>query len=562
MALSSLTIKNLAVIEKTHIDFDNGLTVITGETGAGKSVILKAIALMLGARADNALIRHGENVCDVYADFTANHLPLVQEWLDNNDFDDDGNCVIRRVIKRDKGSKTYINGHPANLAQLKDLGQQLIDLHGQHEHQQLLNKAQQLNIIDALTAQNDNNHYKNLSELKSLHNTVRTLKARIESAQINAEEHASKIDLLNFQVQELEDLDLQDNEFSEINTEYSRLNHAQELIDGYKATQFDLSDNDAGNVESLLGRSVDKIQELLEYDPSLQNASELLNSALANVQEAKNDIRHTSSKTEVDPERLHFLEQRITSLVNIARKHRCDENELGSVFEKLSIDLSNLKKQALSPEALDEEIQTLTSKFCRIAKTVSQSRLKIAQQLQNHVTKQMQLLGMEGGFFEVRSNEIHPKDMLASGLDDIDFLVSGNPGMPAQSLNKVASGGELSRISLAIQILEGSVRRAPTLIFDEVDVGVGGGTAEIVGNSLRTLAANGQVLCITHLPQVASKGDHHLNVNKDKNQSTQATTTNIQHLNAEQRVHEIARMLGGIDITQNTLAHAKEMLGS
>ncbi len=562
MALSSLSIKNLAVIEKTHIDFDNGLTVITGETGAGKSVILKAIALMLGARADNALIRHGENTCDVYADFTANHLPKVQEWLESNDFDDDGNCVIRRVIKRDKGSKTYINGHPANLTQLKDIGQQLIDLHGQHEHQQLLNKAQQLSIIDALTAQHDNKHYDNLNELKSLHHTIRTLKTRIENAQSNAEEHASKIDLLDFQVKELEDLDLQDNEFSEINTEYSRLSHAQELIDGYKATQFDLSDNDAGNVESLLGRSVDKIQELLEYDPSLKNASELLNSALANVQEAKNDIRQTSAKTEVDPERLHFLEQRITSLVNIARKHRCDENELGSVFETLSLELDNLKKQALSPEVLDEEIKTLTAQFCTTAEKVTQARREIAQQLQDHVTQQMQLLGMEGGYFEARFHTIPPQDMHATGLDDIEFLVSGNPGMPAQPLSKVASGGELSRISLAIQILEGSVRRAPTLIFDEVDVGVGGGTAEIVGNSLRELASNGQVLCITHLPQVASKGDHHLNVNKDRNQSAQATTTVIQHLTAEQRVNEIARMLGGIDITHNTLAHAKEMLGS
>ena len=560
MALSSLTIKNLAVIEKANIHFDNGLTVITGETGAGKSVILKAIALMLGARADNALIRHGEENCDVYADFNIHSLPDVLQWLQANDFDDESNCVIRRIIKRDKGSKTYINGHPANLTQLKTLGQQLIDLHGQHEHQQLLNKPHQLRIIDDLACQGSATHQEQLHSCKELFKKIKDLRSQALTAQNNIEEHTAKLDLLNFQVQELENLDLRDDEFTEISTEYSRLSHAQELIDGYHAIEFDLNENDSSDVESLLGRSVEKIQQLLDYDPELKNAAELLNASLANIQEAVNDIRLVAAKTELDPERSSFIEQRMNSLIDIARKHRCEENALGSLFERLSAELAQLKKSTLSPEDLSKEISSLEEQFTKIAANIHNTRSSIAQKLQEHVTQQMQLLGMEGGFFEVNISALAVKHMVATGLDDIEFLVSGNPGMPTQALNKVASGGELSRISLAIQILEGSVRRAPTLIFDEVDVGVGGGTAEIVGNSLRELADSGQVLCITHLPQVASKGNHHLNVSKDTSNADKATVTDIQSLTNNQRIQEIARMLGGIDITKNTLAHAKEML--
>ena len=562
MALLSLSIKNLAVIETAEIDFENGLTVITGETGAGKSVILKAIALMLGGRADNALIRHGEKVCDVYADFSIKQLQHIQSWLVENDFEDENNCVIRRVIKRDKGSKTYINGHPANLTQLKTLGQQLIDLHGQHEHQQLLHKPHQLKIIDALSAQNNQLHKQHLEQLNLFYKSIKSLKSQAKNAETHAQESIAKLDLLEFQVQELEDLDLQDNEFEEINAEYSRLNHAQELIDGYQAMQFDLSENDDVNIESMLGRTLEKINTLAEYDSELNNAVTLLNTALANIQEASQDIRLASSRTELDPERLHFLEQRMNSLINIARKHRCDENLLGSLFDRLNTELKELKQQLQSPEALDQQINIVIEQYQKLAKKISNNRMQIAKKLASHVTEQMQLLGMEGGLFEVRSTTINIDNLTASGLDDLEFVASGNPGMPVQSLNKVASGGELSRISLAIQILEGSVRRAPTLIFDEVDVGVGGGTAEVVGNSLRNLAEKGQVLCITHLPQVAAKGDQHLTVNKETDQSALATKTNIQQLNLDLRIQEIARMLGGIDITENTLAHAQEMLGT
>ena len=561
MALLSLSIKNLAVIEAAEIDFETGLTVITGETGAGKSVILKALALMLGSRADNALIRHGQETCNVYADFALTDLEHVQEWLTKNDFDDDNNCIIRRVIKRDKGSKTYINGHPANLSQLKLLGSQLIDLHGQHEHQQLLNKAHQLKTIDALAAQDHPAHNQYLNQLKGLYSEIKALKEQAKNAQSNAEENSAKLDLLIFQVQELDDLEVSDNEFSEVNAEYSKLSNAQELLDGYQAVQFDLSENDEANIESILGRCNEKIIELKAFDPELKNAANLLSTALANIQEASQDIRLTANRTELDPERLHFLEQRLNSLIDIARKHRCKEDTLGSLHEQLSIELNALKQQIKSPESLDKEISALTNKFNQLAIKVSTARSQAGRVLEKHVSEQMQLLGMTGGKFEVHFHKQDSDTLTATGIDNIEFLSSGNPGMPVQPLNKVASGGELSRISLAIQILEGSVRRAPTLIFDEVDVGVGGGTAEIVGNSLKALAQSGQVLCITHLPQVAAKGDQHLSVNKDADESSQITSTNICMLNKNDRVQEIARMLGGIDITQNTLAHAQEMLG-
>ncbi len=561
MALLSLSIKNLAVIEAAKIDFEAGLTVITGETGAGKSVILKALALMLGSRADNALIRHDQEACNVYADFSLSGLDHVQAWLIENDFDDENNCIIRRVIKRDKGSKTYINGHPANLSQLKVLGSQLIDLHGQHEHQQLLNKTHQLKIIDELAIQHHPNHNQQLEQLNSLYTEIKNLKSQAENAQINAQENTAKIDLLSFQIQELEDLEVTDGEFFELDAEYSRLSNAQELLDGYQAVQFDLSENDESNIESLLGRCNEKIMELKAYDPELENAANLLDTALANIQEANQDIRLAANRTELDPERLHFLEQRMNNLIDLARKHRCKENTLGSLYERLSQELTTIKQFIQSPENLEKEIKALITKFNDIAATVSSARKHAGEMLSNHVTEQMQRLGMKGGKFEVHFHQQELKKLNSFGIDNIEFLSSGNPGMPAQALNKVASGGELSRISLAIQILEGHIRRAPTLIFDEVDVGVGGSTAEVVGNSLQVLAKTSQVLCITHLPQVAAKGSQHLSVNKDANQSAQITATNIRMLTESERVQEIARMLGGIDITQNTLAHAQEMLG-
>ena len=562
MALLSLSIKNLAVIETAKIDFEAGLTVITGETGAGKSVILKALALMLGSRADNTLIRHGQEACNVYADFSLNKLDHVYDWLIENDFDDENNCIIRRIIKRDKGSKTYINGHPANLSQLKVLGSQLIDLHGQHEHQQLLNKAHQLKIIDELAVQHHPGHSQQLEQLNLLYSEIKVLESQAESAQLNAQENTAKLDLLSFQIQELEDLEVTNGEFSQVNTEYSRLSNAQELLDGYQAVQFDLSEHDEANIESLLGRCNEKIMKLKTYDSELESAANLLGTALANIQEASQDIRLAVNRTELDPERLHFLERRMNSLIDIARKHRCAEDTLGSLYERLSTELTTLKQYMQSPESLDKEINALKIKFNDIANQVSASRHHTGKALGKHVTEQMQRLGMAGGKFEVRFYQQELEKLHSSGIDNIEFLSSGNPGMPVQSLNKVASGGELSRISLAIQILEGNIRRASTLIFDEVDVGVGGGTAEVVGNSLLALAETSQVLCITHLPQVAAKGSQHLSVSKDANQSTQVTATNVRMLTEGERIQEIARMLGGIDITENTLAHAQEMLGA
>lgn len=560
MALQSLQIKNLAVIESAEIDFEKGLTVITGETGSGKSVILKALGLLMGARADNTLIRHDKQSCDVIAEFSIGHLKNLKNWLNENDLEDESNCIIRRLIKRDKGSKSYINGHPANLNQLKELGQQLIDIHGQHEHQQLLQKNYQLQVIDDLATQQDKNHASCLAHIKKLYTQITSLTARAADSQANAEQNQAKIDLLRFQSQELEDLNVKDNEYNELNQEYSRLSHAQELLQGFEQIEFDLTANDNGNAESILGRSIEKITQLAEYDNELDNTIELLNSALANIQEATSEIRAANARTDIDNERLSYLEHRLESLINLARKHHCHENELGTVLEQLSDELTQLTQTTLSPEELDEEINKLRLQYQKLAKNVSNTRQTVAAQLEKHVTEQMQTLGMEGGSFSVKVTQQTIQHISPNGLDDVEFLVATNPGMPANTLNKIASGGELSRISLAIQILAGDIRRAPCLIFDEIDVGVGGGTAEIVGNNLKQLADQSQVLCITHLPQVASKGFHHLQVKKQTNINDKLTLTEVVSLSSEQRIQEIARMLGGVDITANTIAHATEML--
>lgn len=559
MALSSLSIRNFAIIDQTEIDFKEGLTVITGETGAGKSILLNALNLLLGARADSNMIRHGEDSCEVSASFIISQRPSVKKWLSDHDLNEENECIIRRVIKRDAASKNYINGRPTTMSLLKQLGTQLIDLHSQHEHQSLLRKATQQLLIDDLAALNNPNHLQQLAKLGSLHQQIKALSTQQKESADNSAEIMAKIDLLTFQTRELEEADVDDSEFSLLEEEYLRQSHAKELLDGFEAAIFKLTKDDENNAETLIGSSLQNIENLSEYDTNLSETITLLNGALANVQEAQTNLQNARDKTEIDPERLHWLEQRIDTLINLGRKHRCKESELGSHLNQLQGTLVSLSKQAKSPEDLALEIADLTQQYLDIALLVSQARKLAASQLSEDVTSQMQDLGMSGGAFSV-SILSQETQISATGIDTVEFTVATNPGAPFSALNKTASGGELSRISLAIQVITSQSSASPTMIFDEVDVGVGGGIAEVVGARLRDLGDHAQVVCITHLPQVAAQGKQHLLVEKNSNVDNNKTQTDLIELSDEQRTQEIARMLGGIQITEKTLAHAQEML--
>lgn len=559
MALSTLSIRNFAIIDQTEIDFKEGLTVITGETGAGKSILLNALNLLLGARADSNMIRHGQDSCEVNASFNIAQRPSVKQWLLDHDLAEENECIVRRVMKRDAASRNYINGRPTTMALLKQLGTQLIDLHSQHEHQSLLRKTTQQLLIDDLVALHNPSHQQQLTELGLLHQQINVLSAQQQDSADNSAEIMAKIDLLTFQTRELEEADVDDSEFHQLEEEYQRQSHAKELLEGFEAAIFKLSKDDENNAETLIGSSLQNIESLSEYDANLSETITLLTGALANVQEAQTNLQNARDKTEIDPERLQWLEQRIDTLINLGRKHRCSEDELGSHLRHLQEILSDLSKQAKSPEDLAAEITTLTQQYLSIAQPISEARKLAATQLSKDVTDQMQYLGMSGGAFSANISS-EKTQMTGTGIDTVEFTVATNPGAPFSALNKTASGGELSRISLAIQVITSRSSASPTMIFDEVDVGVGGGIAEVVGARLRDLGDNAQVVCITHLPQVAAQGQQHLLVEKHTNIDSNKTQTDLIELSDEQRTQEIARMLGGIKITEKTLAHAQEML--
>ncbi len=560
MALSSLSIRNFAIIDHTEIDFSQGLTVITGETGAGKSILLNALNLILGARADQGMIRHGEDNCEVTASFSLKVDDSALEWLKAQDFDEDNECIIRRIVKRDAGSKNYINGRPTTISNLKTLGTMLVDLHGQHEHQSLLRKGTQYQLIDDLAKANDASHVSDLKQLAQWYKGISHLKQQQSSAADNFTELSAAIDLLNFQSEELEEANVSNEEFPELEAELNRLSHAKELIEGYEESLQELTENTDSNAESLVGKVLQRIELLQEFDEELKAPTEMLHSALANIQEAQHSIQAAASKTELDPERLNWVEQRMETLINLARKHRCAETELGTKLDDISRLLSEKMSANKSPEDLAEDIEKMEAQYFVLSQKVRARRQTAAALISEQVTEQMQVLGMQGGRFAVAVDAMPDNQISSNGNDIVEFQVSSNPGSPLQALNKTASGGELSRISLAIQVITSQSSESPTLIFDEVDVGIGGGIAEVVGSRLKQLSNYAQVVCITHLPQVAAQGHTHLLVNKTSSASSSSTSTELIALPEQERTKEIARMLGGIDITETTLAHAEEML--
>ncbi|MCL4316175.1 MAG: DNA repair protein RecN [Gammaproteobacteria bacterium] len=551
--LTHLGIRDFAIIENLELDLGAGMTVLTGETGAGKSIIVDALLLALGGRAENGMIRHGATRAEISASFDLGKIARAREWLNGHDLDDAPDCVLRRIITLEGRSKAYINGSTVPLQLLQELGDLLVDIHGQHEHQSLLQRNAQREHLDDYAG-----HAPMLADLASLHKRWISSTRELDTLLRAQSERETRLTLLRYQVQELDALKLEPDEWPALNAEHARLANVNRLLEATQGALSALYENEQGSALGLLTHSANELQKLHEYDTGLIKLSELLDGAAIQLQEAVNELRHYLDHLEGDPERLHKVEQRLATIHDLARKHRITPDELPDLHRRLAEELANIEGADARLDQLQKEAAAARQAYLMLAEKLSAARAKQAKELQKQVTARMQQLGMPGGRFEIQLERVAEDQYSAHGLERVEFLVSANPGQPLKPLNKVASGGELSRISLAIQVISAQSGRIPTLIFDEVDVGVGGGVAEIVGQQLCALSEQRQVLCVTHLPQVAAQGRHHIQVSKETKKD--ATRITLRPLGAEERRDEIARMLGGVKITEQTLAHAGEML--
>ena len=549
--LNRINIHNLVIVRTLDLDLVQGMTALTGETGAGKSILIDALGLALGDKADNNMIRSGASKAEISVNFEIAPDSAIAAWLEQHDLASDGECLLRRVLVRDGRSRAYINGTPTPLALLKELGEMLVDIHGQHAHQSLLQPAAQRQLLDEYAGLR-----KTARNLALLFQTWRSASDEYEALQKAGEDRANRLDYLRFQINELDDLVCTPESLRELEAEHTRLAHAERLLNDSSSVLALLSENDPSLLESL-NQAAKKLSELGVLDPKLGEAREMLETAGIQIEEVASELRHYQERVEIDPERLQRVDRQLGSLHDAARKHRVAPQELSGLLDTLRVEVEGLQQSDKRLLELERAAQEHEAAYFKAARKLGKARLKAAVVLSDTVSSSMQELGMQGGRFEIRC-ETHTDRPAAHGLDRVDFLVAANPGQPMASLAEVASGGELSRISLAVQVATVDCGEVPTLIFDEVDVGIGGAVAEIVGQLLRRLAGQRQVLCVTHLPQVASQAHQQLRVHKLSDGKT--TETKIDPLDEKARVDEIARMLGGIDITQKTRRHANEMI--
>jgi len=550
--LTHIFIRNFAIIDELDLDLKNGMTTLTGETGAGKSILLDAIGLILGDRADSNNVKHGAEKAEISASFDISNVPDIQRWLSENDLENDDECIIRRIVSKDGRSKAYINGSTATLQQIRSAGEMLIDIHGQHEHQSLMRRDIQRRLLDDYSADNTL-----LNEVRSAYDTWYSAENKFNDLQSKASDRSERVTLLKYQVEELEQLDPQENEYDQLVIEHGQLANVDKHI-ATSAKASELLYDSENSLYSLISQQINEISALESDNQELAAIIELLNDAQTQVSEAASVSKQYLDRLEHNPERLHEIDQRLNQIHDQARKHHVEPDQLFETFERLNEEYNQLSHADESLTQLSAEKDKFKQAYLKLAKKLSTSRKKSAKQLSEKITEAMQTLNMTGGVFEITVTQSEPLKCAAEGFDSIDYLVSANPGQPAKLLGKVASGGELARISLAIQMITAHQGHIPTLIFDEVDSGVGGATAEIVGQHLRTIGNECQVLCVTHLPQVAAQAHQHLQVNKVSSKSS--TVTSITVLDDVQKQSEIARMLGGVDITQQTLDHAQEMI--
>ncbi len=552
--LETLFVKDFAIVEQADIGFDKGLTVVTGETGAGKSLMVDALLLLGGDRADAGVVRHGCDRAELTATFSLEHVPTALAWLRDEAYDDGDNCQIRRIVRSEGGSRAWINGRPATLAQLQALTEHLIEIHGQHEHQALLQRDRQLNLLDDFGG-----HVDACDKVRQLANRYREIDARIRK--LNAgEDHAGHMALLEHQLAELDQAALTPEQLESLDETHKRLANADQLLQGVN-TLAELFDGDSDfAIARGIAKAANELSRLVDLDPRLQPVAALLESATIQFDEVSEQVNRYRDELELDPDQLQQVETQISTLHDLSRKHRVPIATLKNHADALRSELEQLQGAGERLESLSVVLAQVQRDYARAAETLSRARAAAAKKLGTNVTALMGELGMAGGRFEVTLEPTGKSTPDVQGLERIELQVSANPGQPPKPLRRVASGGELSRISLAIEVAALARDHATTMVFDEVDAGIGGAVAEIVGQKLRALGENCQVLCVTHLPQVAAQGHSHLRVAK----STDGKSTQIwiDKLNTKSRRDEIARMLGGLDITSATVAHAKQMLDS
>ena len=549
--LSRITIRNLVIVRSLDLDLRRGMTALTGETGAGKSILIDALGLALGEKADSGMIRAGADQAEISVGFDLEDDSPALDWLAQHDLAADGECLLRRVLVRNGRNRAYINGIPTPQALLRELGDRLVDIHGQHAHQSLLHAAAQRQLLDAYAGLRAE-----VRELAQLYQSWRSTLDQLASLRQAGDDRASRLDYLSYQIRELEDVAIDCDDLADLEAEQARLAHAERLL-GDSATVLAALDDDEPSIRSSLDHAGGVLTTLAELDPSLVEARDLLETAGIQIEEAVGVLRRYQDRVELDPERLQQVDAQLGGLHDAARKHRVDPDKLMDLLQRLRDEAQALANADHDLIRLQHAVDETEKAYLNAAARLSTARRKAAEALSGTVTASMQTLGMRGGRLRVACEADNQRPG-PSGIDRVTFLVAANPGQPEAPLSDVASGGELSRISLAIQVATANCGSVPTLIFDEVDVGIGGAVAEIVGQLLRRLARDRQVLCVTHLPQVASQAHHQLRVHKMTDGKT--TETGIDCLDDDARVDEVARMLGGIDITEQTRRHALEMI--
>ncbi len=552
--LCSINIRDLAVVESLDLDLQAGLTVLTGETGAGKSILLTAMGLALGDRADPEFIRPNSEKAEINLQFDLTQCKSAVAWLDEQELADDCTLIVRRILNRDGRSKAFINGSPVTLQTLQQLGEKLIDIHGQHAHLSLMQRDEQCRILDEAAG-----NQSLIEQINALYRQWTSLRERLQQARNLVSNAEQRKELAGFQIQELEQCDIENLDYRKLLDEHGLEANLEKVITTGQLQLDRLQDNEYQSVNSLLGETIRALSEFSTIAAEFATIVELLNDARIQVQESTRLLGRYLDSLENDPGRLEILEQRLSTLHTLARKHQTTPDNLPIVLSDLRDEMEQIIHGTENIAEIETQLVAVYRQYLEFANAVSEKRTQAASRIQAKITRIIRELGMPAGDFQIRiSSASDPSVPKPKGFDIVEFCVTTNPGLPPRPLGKVASGGELSRISLAVQVAAIDSSTTPTMVFDEVDSGIGGGVAEIVGQRLRALGNSRQVLCITHLPQVAAQSHHHLLVEKISLKGQ--TRSIVRALTADQRRAEIARMLGGVKITEQTLAHAQEML--
>ncbi|QDG38011.1 DNA repair protein RecN [Alteromonas mediterranea] len=556
--LAHLSISNFAVVKQLSVHLENGLTAITGETGAGKSIAIDALSLCLGERADANAVRKGSTKAEIIAHFSLNGNVAAKTFLDEHELtsdEDENSCFIRRVISKEGRSKAFINGVPASLQQLKGLGQFLLAIHGQNTHLQLLKEDHQRELVDSYAQHDDI-----LDNVKDAYSQWRDKQRTLKTLQDQAQQREDRLQLLTYQVRELDEFAIEEGEFEELETEHKRLSNGQSLLEQAQTSVYNLYENDEGNALSVIQSSIERLGELETHDASLTPIIALLNDASIQIEEAAGELRSYCDHLEIDPLRLQQVEARYAKAMDLARKHSVMPEALYKHHQELTTEFTSLSEQDTLLGTLEGEVAKAREDYLQTTKGLSESRQQAAIKLGQDIEAQIRQMNMPHAKVDIQIQYDEFKKPVSTGLDTVEFKVSTNPGQDADKLEKVVSGGELSRIGLAIQVIASDHNATPTMIFDEVDTGISGPTASIVGGLLRKLGKQSQVMCVTHLPQVAAQAHNQLFVTKLTD--GESTETQMLALTKQDRIDELARLLAGDKITKSALANAKELLKS